>query len=175
MPRRVYDERTSLDPSYPSVLPSTGDSPEYDSFVHRRHDSPVSTPGPEEKYLNSGDVSLSFAPPGPAYMALKNNVSTIEMELSCQKWKSGTGEFVPHHVLGSYIQDAAVTNGVLKSISFNTRVEHVEKQGDKWSVAVDKLSPKGNDTEILQESKVGVLVEQNDVLLLTKARPSTLS
>lgn len=74
----------------------------------------------------------------PAYVALKNNVSTIEMELSTQKWKPGTEEFVSHKILGEYIQDTARTNDVLSSCSFNTRVNHVEKSGDEWLVDIDR-------------------------------------
>ncbi|KAI5370864.1 putative flavin monooxygenase, FAD/NAD(P)-binding domain superfamily [Septoria linicola] len=138
----VYDERTSKDPAYPSTLPSVGDSPEYDRIVgsqkisQRRHDSPLGSPGPE--IVEAEDVDLSFAPPGPAYVVLKNNVSTIEMELSTQKWKPGTEEFVPHHVLGDYIQDTARENDVLESISFNTRVKQVEKSGKDWFVSIDR-------------------------------------
>lgn len=75
----------------------------------------------------------------PAYIALKNNVSTVEMELSTQKWKPGTEEFVPHHVLAEYIQDTARANGILDVISFDTRVKHVEKRGDKWIVDLDQV------------------------------------
>ncbi|KXT18870.1 hypothetical protein AC579_3553 [Pseudocercospora musae] len=62
------------------------------------------------------------------------------MELSCQQWKPGTEEFVPHYVLGDYIQDTAKEHGLLELISFNTRVDQVRKDGDKWRLAVSKLS-----------------------------------
>ncbi|KAF2212505.1 hypothetical protein CERZMDRAFT_121267 [Cercospora zeae-maydis SCOH1-5] len=120
----VYDERRSKDPAYPSTVPSAGDSPEYDTL---------------EEVTDSDDIALSFAPPGPAYVALKNNVSTIEMELSTQKWKPGTEEFVPHHVLAEYIQETARANGVLDVVSFDTRVKHVEKTGDKWTINIDQI------------------------------------
>ncbi|GIZ39400.1 hypothetical protein CKM354_000278500 [Cercospora kikuchii] len=146
----VYDERISKDPAYPSVVPSVGDSPEYDSLVRdrsgedgpRRVDSPIERDGSDpakEEAAGDDDLLLSFAPPGPAYIALKNNVSTVEMELSTQKWKPGTEEFVPHHVLAEYIQDTARANGILDVISFDTRVKHVEKRGDKWIVDLDQV------------------------------------
>ncbi|KAF7186309.1 Flavin-containing monooxygenase ustF2 [Pseudocercospora fuligena] len=141
----VYDERKPKEPAFPSTLPSTGDPPEYEARQLKeslRHDSPLGTPRPEaiDDAADVSDLMVDFAPPGPCYIALKNNVSTIEMELTCQQWKPGTEEFVPHHVLGDYIQDTAKENGVLESISFGTRVDQIEKVGDKWRVAVSKLS-----------------------------------
>lgn len=70
--RRVYDDRTAVDPEYPSVLPSTGDSPAWAGYVARhapskdnearnnREDSPLAQ---DEQYLES-DLSLLHAPPG---------------------------------------------------------------------------------------------------------------
>lgn len=70
--RRVYDDRTAIDPEYPSVLPSTGDSPAWAEYVARhapteynedrnnREDSPLAK---DEQYLES-DLSLLHAPPG---------------------------------------------------------------------------------------------------------------
>lgn len=65
-------------------------------------------------FTDSGVVALG-------YVALKNNVSTIEMELRCHRWKPGTEEFVPHHVLADYIQDTATDNAVQDCIRYNTR------------------------------------------------------
>ena len=59
--------------------------------------------------------------------------------MTCQAWKPGTEEFVPHNVLADYIQDSAEANGVLDSILFNTRVDKVEKVGSKWEVATSNL------------------------------------
>lgn len=68
------------------------------------------------------------------------------MELTCQAWKPGTEEFVPHNVLAEYIQDTATANGALDSIAFNTRVVHVEKEGPQWRVELAKLSPDKTST-----------------------------
>ncbi|KAF2171451.1 hypothetical protein M409DRAFT_63721 [Zasmidium cellare ATCC 36951] len=86
-----------------------------------------------------------------SYVALKNNVSTIEMELSCQQWKPGTEEFVPHHVLGDYIQDTATNNGVQNSIRYNTRVNSVRKEGDKWQVNVGTLEREGTNARHVEQ------------------------
>ena len=61
------------------------------------------------------------------------------MEMSCQAWRDGTAEFVPHHVLAEYIQESAETNGVLDLISFRTRVNHIEKTGQNWRVSTAQL------------------------------------
>ena len=68
------------------------------------------------------------------------------MEMTCQAWKAGTDEFVPHHVLADYIQESAEANGILDSTHFSTRVNQVRKDGGKWAVDVAKLS--GTDSEI---------------------------
>lgn len=47
----------------------------------------------------------------PCYASLRNNVSTTEMEVTFQKWPPGTQEFVPHHVLADYIQEAVRSGG----------------------------------------------------------------
>ena len=61
------------------------------------------------------------------------------MEMTCQSWKDGTEEFVPHHVLADYIQDSAMDNGILDDISFNTRVNQVRKDDVGWEIDVAKL------------------------------------
>jgi len=80
----------------------------------------------------------------PCYIALKNNVSTIEMELSTHSWNPGTEEFVPHHVLADYIRDTARANHVEELIQFNTRVTDVKKQGSQWTLGVDKIVSDGS-------------------------------
>lgn len=74
----------------------------------------------------------------PCYIALKNNVSTIEMEMTTHSWKPGTEEFVPHHILADYIQGAATANGINDFIRFNTRVTNVVKEGSQWRVETAK-------------------------------------
>ena len=66
--RRVYDERIAKDPTYPSELPSTGDSPEYLDTAKRyqrsrRRDSPMGDVDRAERYPDE-DIVTSFAPPG---------------------------------------------------------------------------------------------------------------
>jgi cation diffusion facilitator CzcD-associated flavoprotein CzcO len=82
LPRRVFDERRSKDAAYPSILPSTGDSPEYERSRTKRQDSKTGSPV-EEEPTEWESASIDFAPPGPCYEGLRNNVSTHEMEMQC--------------------------------------------------------------------------------------------
>ena len=63
------------------------------------------------------------------------------MELTTNKWKEGTEQFVSHNVLAEYIQDTARVTDVEPLIHFNTRVDAVEKVGSQWSVSVSTLTP----------------------------------
>jgi hypothetical protein len=80
--RRVFDERKSKDGAYPSILPSVGDSPEYERSRSKRKDSKSGSPVDEE-FTAWESVTVEFAPPGPCYEGLRNNVSTHEMEMQC--------------------------------------------------------------------------------------------
>lgn len=64
----AFDNDRSKDAAYPSIQPSTGDSPEYEALarmyrVERRRDSPMPDTV-ESKLLDSSDFRTSFAPPG---------------------------------------------------------------------------------------------------------------
>jgi cation diffusion facilitator CzcD-associated flavoprotein CzcO len=156
---RVFDERKSKDAAYPSVLPSVGDSPEYERSRTKRKDSKSGSPVNEE-LTEWESASVEFAPPGPCYEGLKNNVSTHEMEMQCvspkwlvfvtsedftdlcsqqQAWKPGTQEFVSQSVIADYVQSAAISNDITNSVFLNTRVESVEKHGEGWRVETSTL------------------------------------
>ncbi|KJX94729.1 FAD/NAD(P)-binding domain-containing protein [Zymoseptoria brevis] len=138
----IYDERTWKDAAYPSVLPSVGDSPEFLTAARKRkqrQDSPLNdgeakSDKKETEDEDFEDVSLSFAPPGPCYNSLTNNVSTIEMELSCQKFNEGTAEFTQHPVFAE--------------------VNLVEKTGEKWRVDVSTLTRDGSKAVLEDSSSI---------------------
>lgn len=116
-------------------------------------------------------VILQSSPTRPCYNVLKNNVSTIEMEMTCQEWDRGTGEFVTHNILADYIQNAAKTNDILDSISFNTRVNQVKKAGSLWELEVGHLVEEGRDVSVVD--KVEVRPVQRSILvanMLTKSQ-----
>ncbi|KAK3115959.1 hypothetical protein LTR53_004186 [Teratosphaeriaceae sp. CCFEE 6253] len=75
------------------------------------------------------------------------------MEMSFQSWRPGTDEFVPHHVLGDYIQDAAAMNGVLVDTQFNTRVTKVVKQDAQWRLETARLSDPGTANTLHHDAK----------------------
>lgn len=101
----------------------------------------------------------------PAYVGLKNNVSTVEMEMQSHAWNPGTEEFILHNFLADYIQDAARANDVEKSIQFNTRVQRVRKVDERWRVTTSKLVGKDAVTKTETSTKVGVglVVRKNDI------------
>ncbi|KAG9665595.1 FAD/NAD(P)-binding domain-containing protein, partial [Aureobasidium melanogenum] len=150
----VYDPRTALEPSYPAILPSVGDSPIFDSLLESkdrrvRRDSPVDQDFSYLKpRLNTKDLEILHAPPGPCYQGLHNNVSTPEMKLRTHDWKPDTPDFVPHDVLATYIQDTAAANKILSLISFRTRVTKVEKKGEKWEISTAKLIDEDSEKEV---------------------------
>lgn len=81
-----------------------------------------------------------------------NNVSTVEMEMTTTAWKEGTGEFVPHHVMADYIQDAASV--VESCIQYRTRVTKVEKSEGEWLVKTSQLSFDNDKPETIETAKV---------------------
>ncbi|CAD0109652.1 unnamed protein product, partial [Aureobasidium uvarum] len=117
----VFDSRTAVEPAYPATVPSTGDSPAFDSFLEynnrkTRRDSPVGQDSPDPKTkIDKDDLEILHAPPG---------------------------------VLATYIQDTATANNILSTISFRTRVTRVEKRGKNWEVNTSKLVEKNEETEI---------------------------
>nr|OQO30383.1 hypothetical protein B0A51_02343 [Rachicladosporium sp. CCFEE 5018] len=134
-----FDERSAKDAAYPSTKPSVGDSSEYEASLSsrqdRRRDSPV-----EGSDLDYDEASIAFAPPGPCYDGLRNNVSTLEMEMSTHLFKAGTEEFVSQRELADYLQDAANANNAHTAIKLDTRVEDVQKIDGKWRVETTTLT-----------------------------------
>lgn len=65
---RVFDERIADESSYPSIVPSVGDSPQYDKIVrrHTREDSPMrdDVSGNNHQKLENEHLQTAFAAPG---------------------------------------------------------------------------------------------------------------
>lgn len=76
------------------------------------------------------------------------------MELSCQSWKPGTEEFVPHHILAEYIQDASTANGVSDAFLFNTRVDNLERVDAGWKLDLSHLEGPENDRSVSTSTEV---------------------
>lgn len=139
---RFFDERTSKDAAYPSVTPSVGDSPAYERSLDKRKDSASGSPV-EDGGQTWNSVAVDFAPPGPCYEGLKNNVSTHEMEMQCHAWTEGTEEFVGQSVISEYVRGAAEANGIPERVRLNTRVDRVAKEGGMWRVETSRLEHTG--------------------------------
>ncbi|KAK3301632.1 uncharacterized protein B0T15DRAFT_318644 [Chaetomium strumarium] len=137
-----YDERIAEDPPYPNDMPSQGDY-----HLSSRGEFACTTPPPE--YDTDGDSGIDirgstdiadaevwFAPPGPCYAGLKNNVPTYLMASVLGPWPEGTEPFVGQKHLEQYIQTLARNHGVDDVTLFHTRVDEVRKTPDglKWEV-----------------------------------------
>ncbi|KAH0837684.1 dimethylaniline monooxygenase [Fonsecaea pedrosoi] len=125
-----FDERSSVDPSYPNELPSKGD-------YETRPELAFSTPPPENE--DNDKLEIAHAPPGPCYAGLKNNVSTREMRTSLLAWPEGTEDIVNQNVLEEYIQNIALKHGVSAVTQYHTRVEEVRKYLGEWVVRTTTL------------------------------------
>jgi cation diffusion facilitator CzcD-associated flavoprotein CzcO len=77
----------------------------------------------------------------PCYELLQNNVPTAMMKLTLNSWPPGTEQIVRHNILAEYIQDTAAKTGVNEVAQYNTKVEHVSKEGDHWKVQTSTLQP----------------------------------
>jgi len=150
-----YQETSSLDPSYPSLVPSKGD---YVTF--NPGEFAVNTPPPEKGPANDLDghalpdtvteLRTWFCPPGPCYAGLKNNVPTSLMVSSLASWPAGTGEITTQDNIEHYVQSLAAENGVDEVTYYNTRVEEVRKAPDGSHWTVRTLSLKVSDQDVQQ-------------------------
>ncbi|KAK6437444.1 hypothetical protein LTR95_006360 [Oleoguttula sp. CCFEE 5521] len=134
-----FDERSAKDAAYPSTKPSIGDSPGYEASLSSRRDKRRRSPV-EGSDLEYDEASIAFAPPGPCYDGLRNNVSTHEMEMSTHLFKAGTGEFVSQRELADYLQDTANANNAHSDILLDTLVEDIRKVGQRWQVEITTLT-----------------------------------
>jgi len=72
----VYDDRTAVEPLYPSTVPSTGDSPAFDALLEStdrgaRRDSPVDRGSVDAKNdIDNDDLRILHAPPGYVFLLL---------------------------------------------------------------------------------------------------------
>jgi len=102
------------------------------------------------------NTSLCFSCSSPAYNGLTNNISVFLQELKGHPWKEGTGDFVNVRVVGDYLHGFSKAFDVEPLIKFNTRVEKLEKIGNKWqlqSSTVIKDEPeRGNKTREIEVS-----------------------
>ncbi len=77
--------------------------------------------------------------PRPCYELLSNNIPTGLMKMTLNSWPPGTEQIVRHNILAEYIQDTAAKTGVDEVAQYNTKVEHVSKEGDHWKVRTSTL------------------------------------
>jgi len=153
---RVYDDRKAPEPIYPSLDPSRADLASIDSEA--------TSNGEQKQFCLNGDhenspkfdkIELAYAPPGPAYDGLTTNVPTNLQELKGYPWPEGNEQFVNVRVCGEYIQSYSREFGIEQVTKYDTRVEKVEKRGDKWRVLSTTLLLEGpNKGDITSNSDV---------------------
>ncbi|KAM5349413.1 hypothetical protein ACJ41O_005918 [Fusarium nematophilum] len=97
-------------------------------------------------------LEVAFAPPGPCYSGLKNNVPTTLLYSSLRLWPPGTEENVSHWDIERYLQDLSSENGLDDFTLYNTRVEDAKKSvdGKKWILRTVTLLSGGGDPRIAE-------------------------
>lgn len=128
-----YDAKAPKSPSYPSVRPSAGDYvPSKPGEFSKDTDIKASNgDGPYE--LNTKDqeaLRTIFAPPGPCYAGLRNNVPTSLLYSNLGPWPEGTEDITSHYNIENYLRGLSSQHGVDNVTVFSTRVEHAEKSDD---------------------------------------------
>ncbi|KAF4468692.1 major facilitator superfamily transporter [Fusarium albosuccineum] len=131
--------------NYPSKPASFGDyATTYPGqFLPQRH----SKNGTDQHPLSSSDedaLQVAFAPPGPCYSGLKNNVPTNLLYSNLKPWPTETEENLTHWEIEKYLQDLSAESGLNDVTFYNTRVEHAEKSSDKtkWKLRTTTLLAK---------------------------------
>lgn len=59
--------------------------------------------------------------------------------MTINNWKLGTEDIVRHEVLKDYIQDTVAKHDIDSVTVYNTRVEQVSQDGDRWRVQANTL------------------------------------
>ncbi|EDO00163.1 hypothetical protein SS1G_03023 [Sclerotinia sclerotiorum 1980 UF-70] len=136
----AYDERKPLESKYPSILPSV-------AGIYPDSDSDSQGVTSQLLPLQTENLILKHAPPGPAYFGLTTNISTKLQEMKGHPWKEGTGDFVNVKVVGDYLKDYARRFHLEQVLRYNTKIEAIEKVDSKW-VVKSKLLNKTHDGNI---------------------------
>ncbi|RAK99928.1 putative FAD dependent oxidoreductase [Aspergillus ibericus CBS 121593] len=134
----LHDERTPLEPNYPSMKPSVSEK-------HRDDDT-------EKVDL----LSLEHAPPGPCYDGLKNNVATSLMRVKLNAWPEGTPEFVSHRVMKEYIQDTSKKAGADGVTVYGARVNRLRKNEQQWHVTWSTLKENDQSGSLAEQEETAV-------------------
>ncbi|KAH8656133.1 dimethylaniline monooxygenase [Tricladium varicosporioides] len=140
----VYDERVEIEGEWPCILPLKEERVDICGEINI-----LSQISEDPKDIDT--ISLRFAPPGPAYDGLKNNVSFKMQELKGHPWPEGIEEFENSQVSEEYIQSYSRKFGVEELIRYNTNVDSVEKVGKKWRVEMSMLGREGLRKGMMEE------------------------
>jgi hypothetical protein len=110
----------------------------------------------------------------PAYNGLTNNISIFLQELKGHPWKEGTGDFVNVRVVGDYLHGFSKAFDIESLIKFNTRVEKLEKIGNKWQLQSSTLIKNGPERgKKTREIEVSFRGSRSSQCYLTQTRALT--
>ncbi|KAK4442222.1 FAD/NAD(P)-binding domain-containing protein [Podospora aff. communis PSN243] len=150
-----FDERIPKDPPYPNEKPSHGD---YEVSQRGEFANPTPPPEPADnvKQDNSNvnvDIEVSFAPPGPCYAGLTNNIPTSVLVNSLGPWPAGTEETISQELAEKYINGLASDHGVTAVTQFNTRVDEIKPTPDNsaWEIRTVSLEKRPTGSIRLKE------------------------
>ncbi|KAJ9652765.1 hypothetical protein H2198_007992 [Neophaeococcomyces mojaviensis] len=161
-----YDERPAVEPAYPNEVASRGD---YERVSFEEGDDYITPPlTPEDSsYSRSNSdydplekksgldieiLGLLYAPPGPCYVGLRNNVALTLMKTALADWPSELKEYVNHKHIEEYIQKIAHQHQVNQVTKYNTRVEGVKKIGEEWRLRTTSARVQKGSLQLVKET-----------------------
>lgn len=138
---------------YPSKAASAGD---YTTSVPGQF-LPHTSRASQQHPLDTPDrdaLDVAFAPPGPCYSGLKNNVPTTLLYSSLRSWPDGTADNVSHWEVERYLQDLGADYGLDDVILYNTRVEEAKKSidGKRWLLRTITLLAERGEPQVVERT-----------------------
>lgn len=155
-----FDPRVTNSPSYPSETPSTGDYVKSVPGQPFKKSTKLELKNGELKARhplhaqNREALEVAFAPPGPCYAGLRNNVPTSLLYSSLGAWPAGTGDITGHLNIERYLQGLSADNGVDDITLFNTRVEDAKKSrdGKTWEIRTITLLHGDGEPQLVERN-----------------------
>ncbi len=92
----------------------------------------------------AGDTTTNSLYRRAGYSGLTSNVPTGLQTLKGFPWPEGTGDYVNVREKQKYIQSYSSAFEVERFIKYNTRVEKLEKVGNKWRLRSSELISDGD-------------------------------
>ncbi|KAF7304328.1 Dimethylaniline monooxygenase [Mycena chlorophos] len=140
-----YTDETPLDAPIPNVDPAIGD---FEPSL-----PPTGNSLPAEEFYFGEDAEFRWREhrgPKPVWESLENNAPSPVQQITELPWPAGTPWQIPHQLIARYLRAFASYHGINANdanpdISYNTRVELVEKRYDEqgreqgWRLTLKRL------------------------------------